>query len=67
MARIFQFPGDTLIDLPVDQVINAALEANLVSVVIIGVTSTNEEYFASSQGNLKEVLWMLEQAKMDIL
>ena len=50
-------------DVPVDNVLNGALAANLKSVVVIGYTETGELYFAFSEPDGAHVLWKLEEAK----
>lgn len=54
---------NTRLDLPPDRVLNAALEADLESVTVIGRCKNGESYVASSYGLAKDVVWDLEQVK----
>ncbi len=56
----------TLLDLPVDRVLEAA-KGQLQSVVVIGWTEDGEEYFASTDPNGGSVIWLLERFKKALL
>jgi hypothetical protein len=66
-AKVIRFPGITRLDLPPEQVLDAAREAGLESAVIIGFTKEGEEYFASSLADGADVLWLIERAKLKLL
>lgn len=51
--------------IPVDRVLGSV--PDLDSVVVIGFNQDGSEYFASSEPNGAEVLWMLERAKKKLL
>lgn len=55
----------TKLDIPVDRVINAALEAGLTGVVVLGWDEN--EYFASSIADGADVLWLMERLKKQLL
>ena len=57
----------TTLDLPVERILNKALDADLETVVIIGYTKEGEEYFVSSVANGGDVLWLLERHKLKLL
>jgi hypothetical protein len=65
--NIVDFPGGTLLDIPVDKVLEGAKEASLDQVVIIGSRSDGSTYLAFSTSDLYQILWFLENAKMDVL
>ena len=61
--NVIPFDGVTVGDVPVEQVLKGAEEANLDMVVVLGFEPDGEEWFASSTGDLSEVLWLLERFK----
>lgn len=65
--NVVMFDGITKLDMPPDRILEKALGANLVSVVILGYDSDGEEYFCSSVADGGEVVWLLERAKMKLL
>ncbi len=66
-AQVIRWRGITKLDLPADQVLGAALEAGLKCAIVIGYTSDEEEFFASSLADGADVLWLLERLKMRLL
>ena len=56
----------TSLDLPPDRVLEQAL-GQLKTVVIMGYTEDGDRYFASSVADGGDVLWLLEQCKLDLL
>lgn len=60
-------PGMTRLDLAPANVLAAAAEHGLTSVVVIGRTAAGEEYFAASQADGGDVLWALERCKKALL
>lgn len=67
MAEVIVGNFITRLELPVERVINGAVEADLASVVILGVTKDGYEYFASSSPDGANVLWALERAKHKLM
>lgn len=55
------------LDLPPKRVLAAAERAELNEVVVIGFDADGEFYFASSQADGGDVLWLLEMAKKKLL
>jgi hypothetical protein len=65
--NIVDFPGGTLLDIPVDKVLEGAKDASLEQVVVVGVKEDGSTYLAFSTSDLYQILWFLENAKMDVL
>lgn len=66
-AKILHFTGDTTLDIAAERVLDGAMREKLSDVVVIGYTESDEFYFASSMGDVRDVLWLLEQAKKRLL
>lgn len=67
-TNVVQFPkGSPYVDLPIERVMQGALEANLAHIVIVGRRENGEWYNASSSAHIPSVLWMLECARSDLL
>ncbi len=64
--NVIDFPGVTLLDIPPDKMLTAAL-GRLETVLIIGYTIEGAEYFASSVAAGPEILWQLERARLKLL
>ncbi len=60
------FGGYTCLDIPVDRVMLSATEV-LESGLVVGVDKDGDLYFAGTHACPKEVLWLLEQAKLVLL
>lgn len=60
--NVVRFTGWTKLDISPDAVLTSAV-GKLEDVVIIGTTLDGNEYFASSSGDSKNLLWHLETAK----
>lgn len=56
----------TRLDIPVERVLEQAVKANLTEVTIVGYTEDGGFYFGSSQADGGDVLWTLEQAKLEL-
>jgi hypothetical protein len=65
--NVIDFPGGTLLDIPVDKVLEGAKDASLDQVVIVGVKEDGSTYLAFSTSDLYQILWFLENGKMDVL
>jgi hypothetical protein len=65
--NIVDFPGGTLLDLPTEKVLSGAIDASLTDVVVVGVKEDGSTYLAFSTSDLYQILWFLENAKMDVL
>lgn len=57
----------TRLNLPPERVLEAALEETLSEVVIVGYDEEGDFYFASSQADGGDVLWLLELAKQKLM
>jgi len=67
MGDVVQFRGITMLDIPVETVMNMAGAANLGTAVVIGWDEVGDFYFASSASDGGDVLWLLEKAKKMLL
>lgn len=66
MVEVLYFNGITKLDLPVDRILQCAIEENLELAIVVGVKD-GEMYFASSKADGADVLWWLEKAKKALL
>ena len=64
--NVVDFDGITKLDIPPDRILEGA-KGKLQSVAIVGYDEDGEEYFASSQADGGEVLWLLERCKLNLL
>jgi hypothetical protein len=65
--NVTTFPGVSRVTTPVPKILAAAAGARLEDVVVIGWRQDGEMYFASSQSNGAEVLWLLRQAEHELI
>ena len=66
MGEVIKFTGIFYADIPVDDVLNAAV-GKLSGAIIIGKDTDGCEYYASSYSDRAEMLWMLERFKTQLL
>jgi hypothetical protein len=66
MADVHVLGVVTKLDLPAERILAGALAAELDSAVVIGWDGS-DLYFASSIANGAEVLWLLEEAKIQLM
>lgn len=66
-AQVLRFQGITKLDIPVDRVLDSALDEGLRCVVVLGYDTDGKEYFASSIADGADVLWLLERLKLRLL
>lgn len=57
----------TRLDLPPERILNAALEADLSEVVIIGRDQDGNEYFASSIADGADVVWLAQRMTLKLV
>jgi len=57
----------TKLDIPVEKVLAGAANGKLAIAVVIGVTEEGEEYFASSDADAAEQLWLIERFKFYLM
>jgi len=67
MGDVIDFGGPTLFDIPTDKILTGALEAKLVSCIVIGECANGEIYTATSTGDLAEIILALEMCKLEFL
>jgi hypothetical protein len=67
LAPVTVLPVITTLDINVERVLNAALDAKLGQVVIIGRDADGDFYFASSKSDGGDVLWDLETARLKLM
>lgn len=67
MGDLLIMDGVTKLDIPPERVLEAAKEANLKTVVVMGITEDNSEYFASSTGDSLPILFLAERLKYEIV
>lgn len=66
-AEIIELQIVTKLDIPVERVLNRALEADLAECVIVGFTQEGGLFFASNKADAGAVLYHLEMAKKRLL
>lgn len=66
MGKIIPLGNITKLDLPVDRVLEAAKE-KLDGVILLGYEKNGDFYFASTFADGGDVLWLLENCKMELL
>lgn len=67
LAPVAVLPVITSLDIDVQRVAQAAVDAELASVIVIGRTQDGEFYFASSKSDGGDVLWELETARLKLM
>jgi hypothetical protein len=65
--NVTDFPGVSRITTPVPKILATAAGAKLQDVVVVGWRENGEMYFASSNANGAEVLWLLRQAEHELI
>jgi hypothetical protein len=66
MGEVVESGIPTTLDLPPDRILDAA-KGKLDSVLVLGITTDEEEYFASSSADAPSMLWLIERVKKTIL
>ncbi len=66
-TNVIPFPGETRLDFDPMDTLQAAMDADLEHVVIIGRDRQGRECTFASHSYLPEVLWHLERAKLRLL
>jgi len=67
MSNVTDFPGVSRASTPVPKILASAAGQRLQSVVVIGWREDGKIYFASSDSDGAEVLWLMENAKLELL
>jgi len=65
-AKVIPLGCITKLDLPVDQILEAA-KGKMQGVVLLGYDNNDELYFASTIADGGDVIWLLENAKKQLL
>lgn len=66
-SNVVELPVITKLDIPVERILNNALDADLERVVIVAETKEGSRYFASSVADGGTVMWMMELAKAGLI
>lgn len=64
--NVVTFPGGTYADIPVDQVLQAAM-GKLGTVLVVGLTTDDELYLAASSGDLYKNHYLASVAVRELL
>lgn len=67
MAKVIPFEMFTTLDIPVENVLESALDNDLKNVLVLAYDENGEEYFASSTSDGKILLWLLERCKQRLM
>lgn len=65
--KVTVLPVITTLDLDVERVLQAAIDAKLTYVLVIGQDAEGGLYFSSSKSDGGEVLWWMEKAKKALM
>lgn len=66
-ADIVAFTGLTKADHKPEQILQAAIDADLSTVVVVGREMDGSFWFSGNKSDAYEVLWLLELAKRNLL
>ena len=66
-TNVVAFDGDTTLDIPVERVLKGAAQADLTRIVLIGTEPDGSLYLASNTADGPGILWLIEQAKRQVL
>ena len=67
MRNVINLPCITRLNLPPERILEAAGNADLESVVVMGWAKDGEAYFASSLADGGNVMWLMELCKQRLL
>lgn len=67
MGKLLYFTGPTLLDLPPERVLQAAVEAKYTHVLVIGIQPDGTTVLTSTSSDLPFNLWHTERARQVIL
>ena len=67
LENVTVLPVITSLDLDVDRVLQAAIDAKPAYVMVIGEGADGKLYFASSKSDGGEALWWMEKAKRALM
>ena len=66
MSNVVKFTGESRLPLNPDDVLEAAMK-QMSSVLVIGIDKDGNNYYASSSGDLAEMLWWVRQFEHNIM
>lgn len=66
-GNVVPWRGVTKLDLPIEQILERAKDANLETVVVMGWDKDGSPFFASSTPDGGDVLWLMEMTKKRLL
>ena len=66
-SNVVPFPGMTKISHRPEQILRAAIDADLDTVIVLGHTKSGEFWFSGNKSDAFEALWLLERAKPVLL
>jgi hypothetical protein len=67
MSDVVDFPGITKLRTPINTILATAAGAKLQDIVIVGWREDGDMYFASSDPDGAQVLWLLRQAEHELI
>ncbi len=67
MSNVTDFPGVSRNPTPVPKILASAAGQRLQSVVVVGMKEDRTLYFASSDSDGADVLWLMELAKWELM
>lgn len=65
--KILHWDGITTLELPVERILETALDSDLDQVIVIGVEQDGEFYLSSSKTDCDKLLWLIEVAKKRLM
>ncbi len=66
-ADILPFTGISILDIPPEKVLQAAIDAGVTEVVIVGTDNDGKQYIAASMASAPVIAWHLELARLRIV
>ncbi len=66
-AQVVNFDGVTSLDLPVGRILEQAKQADLSAVIVLGFTEDGDVFFAASNADGGDVMWLMERTKRALL
>lgn len=67
MGEVVHYLFNPKADIPPEQILEAAIDKELETVIVIGMRKDGSDYFASSIAHSGSMLFMLERLKKDLL
>ena len=67
MGKVIELDLPTLVDIPAEKILTKAVEQDLDHCVVVGYTQDGQLFFSSTTSNAANVVFMLEQAKFQLV